>query len=362
MNTLQKVFDNFKWDYKNKYEHWIILYSNRDRHTFLGRTNKPGNDEYIIVKQIKMNKYYDDILREIYFYACCNKNKYFNETLDVSLSEDGRYLFLILKNEGIDLKEFVNVINTTGNITYVKDIIFQVVKGLKILHKNNLSHNDLKPSNIIITAQGNAKIWGFHLTSKVSTIRYSGINGYYSPQALLGKSKTKEDDMWSVGVIYFELVKKRMGIFQIPINGPIYEYGKEILQYILENLYDIKLPYTEWNEDINYKYIINLINEGIYNKFESRLKKSLLTDVDDADKEIIMKLLELDPSKRMTAEQLLNSSTFQAFNNKLLEPEINYNEIDYNRYFKNHKPENLDEFKEYLEEIKEKFFGIAIFE
>jgi mitogen-activated protein kinase 15 len=174
-----------------------------------------------------MNKYYDDILREIYFYACCNKNKYFNETLDVFLSEDGRYLFLILKNEGIDLKNVINFINNTGNIIHVKYIIFQVVKGLRILHKNNLSHNDLKPSNIIITDKGNAKIWGFHLTSKVSTIRYSGINGYYSPQALLGKPRTKEDDMWSVGVIYLELVKKRMGIFQIPINGPIYGNGKE---------------------------------------------------------------------------------------------------------------------------------------
>ena len=362
MDLIKNDFDNFKWDYKNKYKDWIIIETSGDRHTFLGRANKSGNHEYIIVTQIKMNEKYDDILREIYFYACCNKNKYFNETLDVFLSEDGRYLFLILKNEGIDLKNVINFINNTGNIIHVKYIIFQVVKGLRILHKNNLSHNDLKPSNIIITAQGNAKIWGFHLTSKVSTIRYSGTNGYNSPQALLGKLKTKEDDMWSVGVIYLELVKKIIGIFQIPINGPIYEYGKEMLQYILENFYDIKLPYTEWNEDINYKYIINLINEGIYNKFESRLKKSLLTDVDDADKEIIMKLLELDPSKRMTAEQLLNSSTFQAFNNKLLEPEINYNEIDYNRYFKNHKPENLDEFKEYLEEIKEKFFGIAIFE
>ena len=38
------------------------------------------------------------------------------------------------------------------------------------------------------------------------------------------------------------------------------------------------------------------------------------------------------------------------------------NEIDYNRYLKNHNPVNLEKFKEYLEEIKEKFFGIVIFE
>ena len=241
------------------------------------------------------------------------------------------------------------------------------MNGLKNLHKNNVSHNDLKPSNIIITNRGKAKIWGFYFTSKVSTVEYGCSNGYYSPQALLGKPRTKEDDMWSIGVIYLELLKKRIGIFMMQINGEIY-YKRELrARYILENFYDIKIYDQDWIEDINYDYIINLIKEDNYNEFESKLKMNLLTDIDDSDKEIIKQLLELDPSKRMTAEQLLNSSAFQVFYHKLLEPEIdyneiNYNEIDYNRYLKNHNPVNLEKFKEYLEEIKKKFFGIVIFE
>ena len=127
MDSTKNDFDNFKWDYKNKYKDWFIIESSEYRHTFLGRANKSGNHEYIIVTQIKMNEKYDDILREIYFYACCNKNKYFNEALDVFLSEDNKYIFLILKNEGIDLKDFINYINNTntGYIINVKYIIFQ---------------------------------------------------------------------------------------------------------------------------------------------------------------------------------------------------------------------------------------------
>jgi serine/threonine protein kinase len=363
MNTLQKVFDNFKWDYKYKYEDWIILYSNRDRHTFLGRTNKPGNDEYIIVKQIKMNKYYDDILREIYFYACCTKNKYFNEALDIFLSEDCRYLHLILITEGCDLKDVLNYINDNDNenkINMIPFIIFQLVSGLKILHKNNLSHNDIKLSNINISEVGKVKISGFISTAKVSTVKYGGTNGYLSPQALLGKSRTKEDDMWSAGVVYLELFKNIPGIFYVKINGDIYAKGKLKLQYILENFYDIKYHDQEWNENINYKEIINYINKGEYNEFESKLKTNLLTGIDDENKEIIKKLLEIDPDKRLTAEQFLNMPLFKNLGYKFENSEINYSESDYKRYFENHKSENLEEFKKYLEEIKEKFFGLVI--
>ena len=361
-DLIQKDFQYFA-GYFEQYKKWIVNYSTGQRNSFLGMANESENCKYITVNQIRINENYNNILREIYFYACCTKNKYFNEALDIFLSEDCRYLHLILRNEGCNLNDFINLINNNGNlINITPSIIFQVVNGLEILHKNNLSHNDIKLSNINISEVGKVKISGFISTAKVSTVKYGGTNGYLSPQALLGKSRTKEDDMWSAGVVYLELFKNIPGIFYVKINGDIYVKGKLILQYILENFYDIKYHDQEWNENINYKDIINYINRGEYNEFESKLKTNLLTGIDDENKEIIKKLLEIDPDKRLTAEQFLNMPLFKNLGYKFENSEINYSESDYKRYFENHKSENLEEFKKYLEEIKEKFFGLVIYD
>ena len=96
--------------------------------------------------------------------------------------------------------------------------------------------------------------------------------------------------------------------------------------------------------------------------FEYRLKPNLLEveGLNDDDKEIIKKLLDLNPDKRMNINDLINSQMFQEYNYMFINSDINYREADYERYFGN---ENTIEnnFNQFLNEIKQKINGLTLF-
>ena len=96
--------------------------------------------------------------------------------------------------------------------------------------------------------------------------------------------------------------------------------------------------------------------------FEYRLKPNLLEveGLNDDDKEIIKKLLDLNPDKRMNINDLINSPMFQEYNYMFINSDINYREADYERYFGNRNTiEN--NFNQFLNEIKQKINGLTLF-
>ena len=289
--------EHFKWYYKDYFKKNSAYFSGniQERQTFLRATQDLNH--FVIVKKIKIRINDNDntnnfkkILREIYFLACCKKNRYFAQIIDVFLSEEGNHVFIILKEEGADLKDFIEYepFYKQNILGVSRSIIFDVVSGLKILHKNGLSHNDIKPSNIVVSDSLKAKICDMGSTNKDSKMLYSGTKGYYSPQALLGKPRTKEDDMWSIGVVYLEL----LGKFIIKSEDYI-----ENLKNLLKD-YNITLKDKKNDVDI-YDQVINYIKNNDYNSFEYELKSVLFININNEDKELIQKLLEIDPRKRL---------------------------------------------------------------
>ena len=365
---IQNEFDQLRWYYKNDFE-WIYISFNENQGSlaFLGGTG--GNyhlNTTVIVKQIRINGNHLKILKEIFFLSCLKKNRYFAEILDVFLSNDGQKIYIVLKDEGRNLKDYINFYIKKDNLVSFesfRNIIFQIACGLKILHDKNLIHGDIKLENIVASDTGKTKICDFGNTDKIPKLKYSGTNGYLSPQVLLGKKISKEDDMWSLGVVYLELFKKEAGIFSCSHDEKIKDCGFIILKYILKKFYDIKAHGLDWNdENINIDYIINSIKDGLFNKFEYRLKPNLLEaeGLNDDDKEIIKKLLDLNPDKRMNINDLINSPMFQEYNYMFINSDINYREADYERYFGNRNTiEN--NFNQFLNEIKQKINGLTLF-
>ena len=132
---------------------------------------------------------------------------------------------------------------------------------------------------------------------------------------------------------------------------------------ILEEHYDIKISPSsdaDWNKNINYNLIINWVDKGKYNQFDSKLKSDLLKGIHDDDKEILEELLKIDPAKRISAEKFINKQIFHDLEYRLKDSPFHYSEYDYTKYFQNRRPNNFEEFKKYHEEIKEKFLGIPI--
>ena len=355
------IYNKFEWYYKNEFN-WVYISHNENsqRTVFLGQ--KDVLDYTTFLKSIKVfpNKY-ETLLKEAYFLACVKSNKYFAEIIDLFTSDNCDNMYIIMRDEGTDLQNFIQYIKFDYNEkmkNISRFIIFQTVCGLKVLHEKGLSHNDIKLGNIVISGTGKTKICDLGSTSKNETLRggEGGTNGYLSLQAILGKNRTKEDDMYAVGIVFLELLNRKIGIFKV--NNAKDE--KDMAKKILENVYDIKHLDGKWNEDINYNIIINSIDSGNYKEFEYKLKSNLFKPNEDEDnKKLIQDLLEIDPTKRMTAEKVLNLDMFQKLNFRFENEnaDMKYKEDDYTKYFNSPNPLNKENFKKYVEEIREKFVG-----
>lgn len=363
------ALNKLKWYYKYSFKEWNILANNTNsnRSIFMGTLGENDDpDVNALIKRIKIKKNnYVKLLKEVYFLACCKRNRYFVGLIDVFTLKDN--LYIIFKGEGTDLSYIISYTKFDYNLTIPNSsryIIFQILCGLKYLHDNNLSHNDIKPSNIIVEADLKIKICDMGSTDINSTKKYGGTNGYSSPNCLLGKKRTKEDDIWSVGVVFLELLKKQLGIFSLSNDQNkklnIIDDGPIILQYILKRFYDIRIGNGNWNENINYNIIINNIKNDNYDAFEYELNLNLdlFKDINDEDKTFIKNLLEINPAKRKTVQDLLKETIFENF--WLENSEFDFKLEDYKDYLSEGQI-NEETFKNHLQSIKEKFLGKEIF-
>jgi serine/threonine-protein kinase len=92
------------------------------------------------------------------------------------------------------------------------DIAIQMAKGLEAAHARNIVHRDVKPSNVLITQHGLAKIVDFGLARVVTSATMtqtggtSGTVGYMSPEQSLGKPIDLRTDIWALGVVLAEML------------------------------------------------------------------------------------------------------------------------------------------------------------
>ncbi|MBS0589460.1 MAG: protein kinase [Proteobacteria bacterium] len=97
-------------------------------------------------------------------------------------------------------------------------VIYQTALGLATAHDRGVIHRDIKPGNIMIDARGNVKIadFGIALSSAdiskklTSTGEFVGTPGYLSPEVCLGKLVDQRSDIFSLGIVLFEMLAGRM--------------------------------------------------------------------------------------------------------------------------------------------------------
>lgn len=86
----------------------------------------------------------------------------------------------------------------------------QTLQGIGYLHSVGVYMRDLKPENILIDKQKNAKLCDFGWASRMSDEEYRSLAGgtfiYMSPENLRGELQGLASDMWSMGVLLYELV------------------------------------------------------------------------------------------------------------------------------------------------------------
>ena len=132
---------------------------------------------------------------------------------DIKETDDGQLYIIMNYCKGETLQNII----TEKDLT-LKDIlkyITQIAKGLEKAHRKGIVHCDIKPTNIIITNDGVAKIVDFGIAKiaseekLISKDRTSGTIAYMSPEQVSNATIDTRTDIWSLGVVCYEMLTKQ---------------------------------------------------------------------------------------------------------------------------------------------------------
>lgn len=127
------------------------------------------------------------------------------------INEEEKEPFIVMEYvEGRSLKEKIR----KGALEQAEalDIVIQVAEGLAEAHGKGITHRDIKPGNIMVTDKGTAKVMDFGLAkiSGASLItreaRTMGTVAYMSPEQAKGAAVDQRTDIWSLGVMLYEML------------------------------------------------------------------------------------------------------------------------------------------------------------
>ena len=129
---------------------------------------------------------------------------------DVGKSGDVAYIAMEFL-QGSELRDLMRE-NGKMPVNQVLDIVAQVASGLAYAHEHEIVHRDIKPSNIMIIRDGHAKITDFGIARMASsavrtqTGMVLGSPKYMSPEQVLGKVIDQRSDIFSLGVMLYEML------------------------------------------------------------------------------------------------------------------------------------------------------------
>ena len=199
----------------------------------------------------------------------------------------------------------------------VKFYITELVLAIIFLHKKNMIYRDLKPENILLDKNGHIKLTDFGiskllLSSSEKAYTICGTSSYLAPEIMEGKGYNKPVDWWSLGCVMFEMLTGR---------------------------YPYKVP------DNNFGYFEPKV------VFSKKIK--FPKNFDDVTKDLLLKLLEINPDKRIGDDDIKNHQYFSDVNwddvmnkkvNPPFVPELN-DDMDLKYFEKSFTDEVVDENK-----------------
>ncbi len=138
--------------------------------------------------------------------------------------EQGQMYIAMELLEGSDLREVIRRRRPMALVTKL-DLMDQICDGLAFAHARDVIHRDLKPANIHLLPNGRVKIMDFGLAriSSASDLTGAGIMlgtpNYMSPEQVRGEKATTRSDVFSLGLVFYELLSGRKAFDADTIAG-----------------------------------------------------------------------------------------------------------------------------------------------
>ena len=134
------------------------------------------------------------------------------QVFDVSASDNAYYIVMELI-DGISLKQYMEV---KGILNWKETLHFatQIAKGLEHAHSRGIVHRDIKPHNVMVLKNGSVKVMDFGIAqvmNKSSTLTKEALGSvhYISPEQAKGSFTDSRSDIYSLGVVMFEMMTGR---------------------------------------------------------------------------------------------------------------------------------------------------------
>lgn len=140
--------------------------------------------------------------------------------LDVGVEDDGTRYLVMEYVQGKTLKRFIQ---ESGALRpeIASQIIIRVLAALQHAHQNGVVHRDIKPQNILIDKEGTVKVADFGIArmANAQTVNQTDENVmgsvyYFSPEQARGAAVDARSDIYSVGVVFYEMLTGR-----VPFTG-----------------------------------------------------------------------------------------------------------------------------------------------
>ncbi len=227
------------------------------------------------------------------------------------VGNDGNIYYIVMEYiDGYTLKDIIKA-KAPFNNEEVLSISIQIANALEVAHQNNIVHRDIKPQNILVTKDGGIKVTDFGIaratTSNTITTDTMGSVHYFSPEQARGGYVDFKSDIYSLGIIMFELITGKLpfdgdGVVQLAmkhINDPLPNM-RELNPNISSSLEKIILKATTKNSDNRYtssREFNNDLKKALSDKSGSFVKDNSLFDQDSPT--VIIKPEEIEAIKNI---------------------------------------------------------------
>lgn len=233
------------------------------------------------------------------------------EVYDVG-EDDGQYYIVMEYIEGRHLKQLLKKRGKL-TVTEVIDIMLQITDGMTVAHDSYIIHRDIKPQNIMILENGLVKITDFGIAMALNGTQLTQTNSvmgsvhYLPPEQAEGKGATIRSDIYSMGILMFELLSGNL-----PFKG--------------DNAVEIALKHLKEPVPSIRTYLPNIAQsvENIIIKATAKNPDNRYTDANEMHEDL---KVVLDESKANEPKYVLPYPDVES--NKKTKEDVKLDQIDY---------------------------------